>query len=76
MKSVKPRIVGSSTVLTVPKGISAKYPEYDVYSGRNGAIVFLPKEKNPFTDPEFIKRHQGALSDKDFTQVEVQHDEF
>ncbi|MCT4486493.1 antitoxin of toxin-antitoxin stability system [Levilactobacillus parabrevis] len=76
MKSVKPRLVGSSTVLTVPKGIQAKYPDYDVYSGRNGAIVFLPKRKNPFTDSEFIKTHQNALSDKDFTQTEVLNDEF
>lgn len=76
MKSVKPRIVGSSTVLTVPKGIQAKYPDYDVYSGRQGAIVFLPKEKNPFTDPEFVKEHQGTLSDHDFTPTEVLDDEF
>lgn len=76
MKSVKPRIVGSSTVLTVPKGIQAKYPDYDVYSGRQGAIVFLPKEKNPFTDPEFIKKNQGALSDNDFISTEVLNDEF
>lgn len=75
MKSVKARVVGTSTILTVPKGIQTKYQVYDVFSGHNDAIVFLPKEKNPFTDSDFIRKHQGALSDKDFINTEVQDDE-
>ncbi|WP_125567511.1 antitoxin of toxin-antitoxin stability system [Companilactobacillus insicii] len=76
MLSVKPRKVGTSTVLTVPKGIQAKYEKYDVFSGKNGAIVFLPQEKNPFTDSKFIKDHKNDLSDTDFVDTEIRNNEF
>lgn len=76
MLSVKPRKVGTSTVLTVPKEIDAKYKKYDVFSGKDGAIVFLPQKKNPFTDPEFIKKHKNDLSDKDFLETNIMNNEF
>ncbi|WP_125713584.1 antitoxin of toxin-antitoxin stability system [Companilactobacillus kedongensis] len=76
MKSVKLRKVGSSKVLTVPKEIKTKYENFDVFSGRDGAIVFLPKSNNPFTDPAFIKKNKGALSDEDFIKTDVLNSEF
>jgi len=76
MPSVKPRKVGSSTVLTVPKGIKADAKKYDVVSGEDGAIVFLPHTKNPFTDAEFIEKNKNSLSDKDFVKTDILKDEF
>jgi len=76
MKSVKARKVGSSTVLTVPKEIKALYTDYDVFAGTDGAIVYLPKTKNPFTDAKFIETHRHALSDQDFLETELLDNEF
>lgn len=76
MTVVKKRRVGSSTVLTVPKDIDSPFEKYEVYAGRNGAIVFLPKRPNPFTDKEFIKNNTGALTNKDFVPTEILKDEF
>lgn len=56
--SVKIRKVGSSNVLPVPKSINVSDQEYNVYSGRNGVIVYLPKRRNPFEDSEFVKQHR------------------
>jgi len=76
MKSVKARKVGSSTVLTVPKEIKTQYTDYDVFAGTDGAIVYLPKTKNPFTDAKFIEAHRHALSDQDFLETELLDNEF
>ncbi|AKP64386.1 type II toxin-antitoxin system PemI/MazE family antitoxin [Levilactobacillus koreensis] len=54
--AVKARKVGNSTVLTVPAEIKVA-DEYDVYQGRDGQIVYTPKERNPFLNPEFIATH-------------------
>ncbi|GLB47504.1 hypothetical protein WR164_14830 [Philodulcilactobacillus myokoensis] len=56
--SVKIRKVGTSNVLTVPNDIKAKSKKYDVFSGRNGAIIYLPVGENPFTNADFLSRHQ------------------
>lgn len=73
--SVKIRKVGSSNVLTVPKSIKASDQEYNVYSGRNGAIVYLPKRKNPFEDPEFVKQHRFDGDTTGFVTGEVSDEE-
>lgn len=73
--AVKIRKVGSSNVLTVPKSIQATDQEYNVYSGRNGAIVYLPKRQNPFEDPEFIKQHRFEGDQTGFVEGEVSDDE-
>ncbi|KRK34654.1 hypothetical protein [Loigolactobacillus bifermentans] len=73
---MKPRKVGTSTVLTVPKNIKITADDYDVFSGRDGAIIYLPKTKNPFTDPAFIKAHLNAYSDQDFIDTSILPDEF
>lgn len=76
MPSVKLRKVGSSNVLTVPKEFAPQYQNYDAFMGHDGAIIFLPKTKNPFTDKEFIEQNTGALTDSDFTETEVLDEEF
>ncbi|EHO53079.1 hypothetical protein [Lentilactobacillus kisonensis] len=61
--SVKLRKVGNSNTLTVPNNIKPIAHEFDVFQGRDGMIVFVPKHKNPFHDESFIQSH-------DFTQSE------
>lgn len=61
--TVKLRKVGNSNTLTVPSDIKPKFSEFDVYQGRDGQIVFTPKQANPFLDSEFVATH-------DFTQKE------
>lgn len=56
--SFKIRKVGTSNVLTVPNKVGEVGTEYNVYSGREGAIVYLPAKKNPFTDKRFINQHK------------------
>ena len=73
MKSVKIHKVGSSNVLTVPHEIHPKYDTFDVFEGRDGAIIYLPKKSNPFTDPKYIAAHSGSELDEGF---EVDADEF
>ena len=51
--TVKIRKVGTSNVLTVPKSITNLQKEYDVFEGRDGAIVYLPKRKNLFEDQDY-----------------------
>jgi antitoxin component of MazEF toxin-antitoxin module len=62
--SVKIRKVGNSSTLTVPSHISPKAEEYEVFQGRDGVIVYVPKKSNPFYDEKFI-------ASNDFTQDEV-----
>lgn len=61
--SVKTRKVGGSTVLTVPSSIKTA-PEYDVYQGADGQIIYTPKTPNPFLDPDYVSTH-------DFSQKEM-----
>lgn len=56
--SVKIRKVGTPKVLTVPAAIGEVGTEYEVFSGREGAIVYLPAKQNPFKDQEFIRQHR------------------
>lgn len=55
--TVKLRKVGNSRVLTVPKNIPISGSEFDVFSGRNGSIVFMPKEENPFKSLDTLKKY-------------------
>jgi antitoxin component of MazEF toxin-antitoxin module len=55
--SIKIRKVGTSHVLTVPKNIVPKAEEYDVFEGRDGAIIYLPTRKNPFDDEDFLAKN-------------------
>lgn len=64
MMSVKLRKVGHSITLTVPNNIKPMATEYDVYQGRDGQIVYTPKQKNIFLDDDFAATH-------DFTQKEA-----
>lgn len=46
---VKARTVGHSVTLTVPKQLDVKEgQEFDVTRKPDGAIVFMPKHRNPF----------------------------
>lgn len=51
------RKVGTSNVLTVPKFIKNLHKEYEVFAGRDGAIVYLPEHPNPFEDQDFVNSH-------------------
>ncbi|KRN59023.1 type II toxin-antitoxin system PemI/MazE family antitoxin [Limosilactobacillus secaliphilus] len=73
--AVKIRKVGTSNVLTVPKSIKPTDQEYNVYSGRNGAIVYMPKRKNPFEDNEYIKQHRFNGDQTGFVEGDVANDE-
>lgn len=57
--------IGHSWVLTVPekdrKGKENK--EFEVYAGRQGAIVFLPVSKNPFESKEIITKYGSFNGD-------------
>lgn len=57
--TVKMRKVGHSWVLTVPeedrKG--KENQKFEVYAGRQGAIVFLPVKNNPFEDPKTVTKY-------------------
>lgn len=55
--TVKLRKVGNSQVLTVPQNIPISGKEYDVFAGRNGSIVYTPKEKNPFKNLDTLKKY-------------------
>lgn len=55
--SVKIRKVGNSNTLTVPNNIKPIAHEFDVFQGRDGVIVYVPKHHNPFHDEAFIKSH-------------------
>lgn len=67
------RRIGHSWVLTVPKKYSKgkENKEFEVYAGRQGAIVFLPVIKNPFEDPNTIKKYGKFDGDRTgFVKVE------
>lgn len=73
--TVKMRRVGTSNVLTVPKSVKEIHKEYEVYPGRGGAIVYLPKHKNLFADQQFVKSHLYNGDDTGFVEAEVDDDE-
>lgn len=70
---IKIRKVGNSRVLTVPKNIKTNSNnEYEVYAGRNGAITYLPVEKNPFHSLETLKKYGRFNGDSTgFVDAEV-----
>ncbi|GAA3637401.1 hypothetical protein GCM10022297_14810 [Lactobacillus hamsteri] len=74
--TVKIRKVGSSNVLTVPKGIKVTSKEFDVYEGREGAITFLPVTDNPFNTTKTLEKY-GKYDDDDtgFIDAGVEKDE-
>lgn len=76
MKSIKKQILAGETILPIPKEIKANADYYDVYSGRNEAIVYLPRIPNPFNNAEFIKNHQHALLQDDRLKAYLRHDDF
>jgi len=51
------RRIGDSTVLDLSKNIEATAQEYNVYSGDDGALIFIPKKDNPWLDSEFVATH-------------------
>ncbi len=56
--SVKIRRIGNSNALTVPSNIKPMAQEFDVFQGRDGMIVYVPKRyQNPFHDEAFIESH-------------------
>lgn len=63
--SVKIRKVGNSNTLTVPNNIKPIAHEFDVFQGRDGVIVYVPKHNNPFHDEDFIKSHD-LTQDEEF----------
>lgn len=69
--TVKIRKVGTSNVLTVPKSIKNTHKEYEVFAGRDGAIVYLPKRPNPFEDQNFVNHHLYDGDDTGFVDAEV-----
>lgn len=73
--SVKMRKVRISNVLIVPKNIEKIDKEYDIYEGRNGAIVYLSKHKNLFKDKEYVKKHQYNEDNTGFIDAEVDDSE-
>ncbi|ERL64293.1 hypothetical protein L248_1061 [Schleiferilactobacillus shenzhenensis LY-73] len=62
--TVKIRKVGNSNTLTVPNTITPQAKEYDVFQGRDGMIIFMPKHKNPFLDEAFIRTHDWSQTEE------------
>jgi hypothetical protein len=56
--SVKIKKLGNLHVLPIPNNIPITETDYEVFSGSDGSISYIPKRINPFKDPEFIKSHQ------------------
>jgi len=71
MTTVKLKKIGNTTVLTIPKTIKPRFDSYEVFSGRDGAIVFLPEKTNPFTNEKFITSHSDSLIKKATTKTEL-----
>lgn len=61
---VKIRKVGASDLLPIPQKIKKVSTEYRVFSGRDGAIIYLPKQHNPFKDDSYTAKH---LFNNDYT---------
>lgn len=69
--TVKIRKVGTSDVLTVPQHIKKVSTEYQVFSGRDGAIIYLPKQKNPFKDDKYTEEHLFNGDYTGFVKAEI-----
>ncbi|MCT0021448.1 antitoxin of toxin-antitoxin stability system [Weissella cibaria] len=72
MSVVRLRKIGTSNVLTVPSYITPKDTEFDVFSGRNGAIIYTPRTSNPFLDEHYVATHEGTIAE---VAVEVDLDD-
>lgn len=71
--SVKLRKVGSSKVLTVPNEIDAKLnTEYDVFKGRDGSIIFTPKQRNPFIGDWYHQDLHQTSEFEDVTDIDIE----
>lgn len=60
-KIIKIRRSGNSNILTLPKEIQPKAQNFRVYEGRDGMIVYVPVQKNPFKDEQFIRAHENMI---------------
>lgn len=58
--SVKIRKSGHSNILTVPKSIKPQAESYNVYQGKDGMIVYVPKKSNPFKNPKIINKYRNS----------------
>ncbi|CAJ1200613.1 hypothetical protein CPR19088_GLDEOEPO_02574 [Companilactobacillus paralimentarius] len=54
---VKARKIDNSRVFTIPQEIDPGNGEYEVFKGRHGVIIYMPKHKSIFEDEEFLKNH-------------------
>lgn len=69
--TVKIRKVGNSHVITVPKSLNCNdNTTYDVFKGLDGAIVYLPHHKNPFTDKAYTEAHKYDGDNTGFINME------
>ncbi|CAJ2231446.1 antitoxin of toxin-antitoxin stability system [Companilactobacillus paralimentarius] len=57
-KDIKLKKFGHSTILAVPTSIKPDN-DYNVFQGRDGAIVYVPKHSNPFKDEEIIEKYRN-----------------
>lgn len=48
---------------TVPNHIKPIAKEFEVFQGKDGVIVYVPKRENPFHDEAFIKSHDLTQSE-------------
>lgn len=64
--TVKMRKVGHSWVLTVPEADrkGKENQKFEVYAGRQGAIIFLPVTQNPFENPQIIEKYSKFDGDQ------------
>ena len=74
--TVKIRKVGNSKVLTVPKNVQPrKNITYDVFKGRNDALIYLPHRKNPFKNSKYVNEHLYDGNDSGFINMDDGHEE-
>lgn len=73
--TVKMRKVGTLNVLPVPKNIPSTSKEYNVFAGRDGAIVYLSKKRNLFKDREYLVNHKFDGDKTGFVESEVTDDD-
>ena len=71
MTIAKPYQLGQITMLAAPVGIHAAF---DQFQNNNWTNLRVPQ--NPFTDPDFIKKHASIMTDDDFITTEILNNEF
>lgn len=60
MDTVKARIQGNATVVTIPKSFNVKPgTEYRFIKGKGGALILTPAKKVPSTIEELFKNWHG-----------------